>query len=57
MVTIKYLETKDQKVPLKYGALWYAKVVESQKVKSLEDLVDRMTSMDTSFIAATIRIS
>lgn len=51
MVIIQYLETEKSKVPFKYGAFWYSNVVSKLKVKGLEDLVERLTSMDTLFIA------
>ena len=51
MVTIQYIEVNNEPIPFKFGSIWYSKVVEKTKIKSLEDLITRMTAMDTKFIA------
>lgn len=51
MVTIQHIEVNNEPIPFKFGSIWYSKVVEKTKVKSLEELIARMTAMDTKFIA------
>ena len=51
MVTIQHIEVNNEPIPFKFGSIWYSKVVEKTKIKSLEELIARMTAMDTKFIA------
>lgn len=51
MVTIQHIEVNNEPIPFKFGSIWYSKVVERTKIKSLEELIQKMTAMDTKFIA------